>query len=132
MPEMMERLRQIIRDDRRRTIDEVSMLVGISHGTCLKILIDDLKMQRVTSVFVPRLLSVDQKQRQLDVCLDFKENAANEPSFLSNVITGDETWVYAYDPETKTESSQWKSPGSSRPKKAGQVRSNIKSMLISL
>ena len=29
---------QIIREDRRRTIDEVSMLVGISHGTCHKIL----------------------------------------------------------------------------------------------
>jgi len=33
-PEMIERVRQIIREDRRRTIDEVSILVGISHGTC--------------------------------------------------------------------------------------------------
>jgi len=79
---------------------------------------------------VPRLLSVDQKQQRLDVCLDLEENAANDPSFLSNVITGDGTWVYAYDPETKTQSSQWKSPGSPRPKKARQVRSNIKSILI--
>ena len=79
---------------------------------------------------MPRLLSVDQKQQRLDVCLDLKENAANNPSFLSNVITGEETWAYAYDPETKTQSSQWKSPGSPRPKKARQVRSNIKSMLI--
>jgi len=30
-PEIIERVRQIIRDDRRRTIDEVSMLVGLSH-----------------------------------------------------------------------------------------------------
>lgn len=43
-PEMIERVRQIIREDRRRTIDEVSMLVGISHGTCHKILTEDLKM----------------------------------------------------------------------------------------
>ena len=87
-------------------------------------------MRRVASKFVPRLLSVDQKQQRLDVCLDLKENAANDPSFLSNVIMGDKTWVYAYDPETKTQSSQWKSPGSPRPKKARQVSSNIKSMLI--
>ena len=86
-------------------------------------------MRRVASKFVPRLLSVDQKQQQLDVCLDLKENAANDPSFLSNVITGDETWVYAYDPDTKIQSSQWKSPGSPRSKKARQVGSNIKSML---
>ena len=62
--------------------------------------------------------------------MDLKENACNDPSFLSNVITSDETWVYAYDPETKTQSSQWKILGSPQPKKARQVRSNIKSMLI--
>ena len=31
---MIERERHIIRKDRRLTIDEVSVLVGISHGTC--------------------------------------------------------------------------------------------------
>jgi len=117
---MIERVRQIIREDRRRTINEVSMLVGISHRTCHKILTEDLKMRLVAPKFVPRLLSVDQKQQQLDVCLDLKENAANDPSFLSNVITSDETWIYAYDPETKTQSSQWKSRGSPRTKKEGK------------
>ena len=51
--EMIERVRQIIREDCRRTIDEVSMLVGISNGTCHKILTEDLKMRRVASKFVP-------------------------------------------------------------------------------
>ena len=45
-PEMIERVCQIIHEDRRRTIDEVSMLVGISHGTCHKILTEDLEMRR--------------------------------------------------------------------------------------
>jgi len=48
-------------------------------------------MRRVASKFVPRLLSVDQKQQRLEFCLDLKENAANDLRFLSNVITGDET-----------------------------------------
>ena len=52
-PEMTERVRQIIREDRRPTIDEVSMLVGISHGTYLKILTEDLKMRRVGSNSCP-------------------------------------------------------------------------------
>ena len=64
--EMIERVRHIVREDRRRTIDEVSMLVGINHGTCHKTL-TDLKMRRVASNFVPRLLSVGQKQQRLDV-----------------------------------------------------------------
>ena len=90
-PEMIDRVRQIIRQDLRRTVDEVSMLVGISHGTCHRILTEDLKMRSVASKFVPTLLSVDQNQQRLDVCLDLKENAANDPSFLSNVIRGGET-----------------------------------------
>ena len=53
---MIERVRQIIHEG-RRTIDEVSMLVGISHGTCHKILADNWKMRRITSKFVPRLLT---------------------------------------------------------------------------
>jgi hypothetical protein len=47
------------------------------------------------------------------------------------VITGDESWVYGYDPETKVQSSQWKHQTSSRPKKARQVQSNVKVILFS-
>jgi len=49
---------------------------------------------------------------------------------MSTVITGDESWVYGYGSETKQMSSQWKTASSPRPKKAGQVKSNVKTMLI--
>jgi len=49
---------------------------------------------------------------------------------MSSVITGDESWVYGYDPETKQMSSQWKTASSPQPKKARQVKSNVKTMLI--
>jgi hypothetical protein len=42
---------------------------------------------------------------------------------------GDESWIYGYDPETKQQLSQWKSPQSPRAEKAWQVRSSTKSML---
>ena len=58
---MIERVHHIIREDLRRTIDEVSLLVGISHGTCHKIVKEDLKMRRVASKFVPIFLGVDHK-----------------------------------------------------------------------
>jgi len=35
-PEMIERVCQNIHEDRCRAIDEVSMVVGINHGTCIK------------------------------------------------------------------------------------------------
>jgi hypothetical protein len=38
--------------------------------------------------------------------------------------------VYMYDLDTKQQSSPWKSPSSPHPKKARQVHSNVKSMVI--
>ncbi|GFY22806.1 hypothetical protein TNCV_2180671 [Trichonephila clavipes] len=48
------------------------------------------------------------------------------------IITGDESWVYGYDAETKQQSSQWKTPGSPRPKKARPVRSKSCSLCFSM
>lgn len=87
-------------------------------------------MHRIAAKFVPRLLTTDQKEQRIDICIELKERASSDETFLSRIITGDESWMYGYDPETKQQSSQWKSPESPRPKKCGQVKSNVKSMLI--
>ena len=59
-----------------------------------------------------------------------KDQLKTDPDFLSKIITGGESWCYGYDPETRQQSSQWKSASSPRPKKARQVKSNVKAMLI--
>ena len=51
-------------------------------------------------------------------------------NFWKNVITGDETWIFEYDPETKRQSKEWHTSASPRPKKARRSISKIKSMLI--
>jgi hypothetical protein len=58
------------------------------------------------------------------------QRAENDATFLPSIITGDESWVFGYDPETKQMLSQWKTPPSPRPKKARQSRSKVKTMLI--
>ena len=39
-----------------------------------------------------------------------------DPEFLSKVITADETWLHHFDPESKQQSSVWKSPSLTPPK----------------
>jgi len=56
--------------------------------------------------------------------------AESDENFMGQIITGNETWVYWYDPETKHQSSQWKSADSPRSKKVRHVLSNVKVMLI--
>ncbi|XP_047124299.1 uncharacterized protein LOC124807002 [Hydra vulgaris] len=41
----------------------------------------------------------------------------DDPDLIKNVITGDESWIYGHDIETKAQLTQWNSPGEPRPKK---------------
>jgi len=119
-----------VHEDRRRTVKDIAAIVNVSYGTVQTILTCDLNMHRVGAKFVPRLLTPEQKEHCVAICYELRQRAVDDPSFISRVITGDESWVYGYDPETKQQSSQWKSPGSPRPKKTRQSRSATKCMLI--
>ena len=129
---VVERVKNLVRGDRRLTVREIAEEVGISKDSAHEILRADLNMRRVAAKFVPKLLSAEQKELRVEVAQDLLDTTSTDPEFLNTVITGDESWVYGYDPETKAQSSQWKHPESPRPKKARQVRSKIKVMLCSL
>ncbi|CAK1601641.1 unnamed protein product [Parnassius mnemosyne] len=86
-------------------------------------------MCRVAAKFVPNLLNFDQKQHRVNIAREMLDSVRDNPNVLQRVITGDESWVYGYDVETKAQSSQWKLPHEPRPKKARQVRSNVKVLL---
>ena len=126
----VNKIHQTIDKDRRQTIRDVARATNLSFGSCQTVLTKKLGMRRRAAKFVPRLLTPEQKQQRVDMCKSLKHSLNRDKAFLSKIITGDETWIFGYDPETKQQSSQWKFPGSPRPKKARQVKSKIKSMLI--
>lgn len=128
--ENIVKVRDLVRSDRRLTIREMADELNLSFYAVQSILTENLNMRRVSAKFIPKLLTDQQKQHRLEVSQDLINRAETDPDLLNRVITGDESWVYGYDPETKAQSSQWKSPGSPRPKKARQSRSNVKTMLV--
>ena len=67
-------------------------------------MIEKLKLHRVAAKFVPRLLTEEQKQNRVTVSQELLDRSNTDKNFLKNVITGDETWVYGYDVETKVQS----------------------------
>jgi histone-lysine N-methyltransferase SETMAR len=102
----------------RLTIREITEEFNISYGTCQSILTEDLQTRCVSAKFVPHLLTEEQKEHHMAVATNLLQEAESDPHFMEGIITGDETWVFGYDPETKRQSSQWKSPSKPRPKKA--------------
>jgi len=122
----VKKIEELINSDRRLTIRDVAEVTGINRETVRLILTQDLGMSKLCAKIVPKNLSDDQKQNRLRVCQDWLANAG----IFSNVITGDETWIYEYDPETKKQSMEWKKKGEPRSKKARMSKSKIKAMLI--
>ncbi|GFG29535.1 hypothetical protein Cfor_09059 [Coptotermes formosanus] len=70
-----------------------------------------------------------QKENRLFAATDLLQAAKSDAEFLGNIITGDETWIYGYGTETKAQLSVCRSPSSSWPKEARQVRSKTKVLL---
>jgi hypothetical protein len=61
----------------------------------------------IATKYVPRLLTNDQKQWRVNLCLELQEKANKNPTFISiSGIMGDESWIYNYDPETTTKSKK--------------------------
>ena len=66
----------------------------------------------------------------MQVCQDISEQLKTEPKSLKRVATGDESWIFEYDPLTNWQSLEWKSALSPRPKKARVFKYKTKVMLI--
>jgi len=94
------------------TVREVADKVVISIGSCHQIFTEKLKMCCVSAKFMPRLLTDDQKENHVEVSQELLAIANGNENFLKNIITGDETWVYGYDVETKMQSLQGMEKGS--------------------
>jgi len=87
-------------------------------------------MRRICAKLALKNLSVEQKVNRLEICQDLLGRLKIEPNFLDKVITGDESWVFNYDPETKQRSEEWHTKSSPHPKKAHMSRSRVKTMII--
>ena len=80
---------------RRRNIHDLCAEVGIGYGSCRRILTEQLNMHRIAVKFVPRVLTQDQRDSRVAICQELKETVINDPTLLLDVITGDESIVYA-------------------------------------
>jgi len=81
----------------------------MSHGCVYSTVHDDLRCRKVCSRWVPRQLSDDYKHARQTICQEHLDPHAREgDAFLHRIVTGDESWVYHFELESKRQSMQWK------------------------
>lgn len=133
------RVDHLIREDRRRTIQDLADELGLPKTTAYRIVYEELGYRKVSARWVPKQLTDDHKVKRVEAChallARHRDALAHHPGpdgdhlgtgsgdgeaggpFLDNIITGDETWVHHTTPETKRQSMTWKHPSSPKPKK---------------
>ena len=104
---------ELIRANRRITVEEVAGRLNVSVGSAYSLIHDSLKFSKVCDMWVPKELTEDHKRKRLDICsrhlARYREEGDN---FQQQIVTGDETWIHHYEPEIKRQSMQWKHPSS--------------------
>ena len=129
-PELIGQIKNFMDKDRRVSIETISAQFDVSVGTVHTIIREELKMQKIWAKFVPRVPREDQKERRCHDSRKIVELINSDSAVLDALVTYNESWIYCYDPETKTQTSQGKHAGSPRPKKTRQSKSIHKLLMI--
>ncbi|UYV81095.1 hypothetical protein LAZ67_19002780 [Cordylochernes scorpioides] len=106
--ENVQKITDLIKENPRTTLLELEQKTGISKTTIGRIVTEDLRLKKTPAKFIPRFLTNEQKLCRLATCKDMLEMTRTDPEWKDKIITGDETWVYGYDPETKRQSAEWR------------------------
>src|SRR5215469_2535836 len=129
-PEKVSQISNLIKENPRIGLRDIEIETGISKSLIGTIIKEDLQLKKTPSKFVPKMITIQQKENRVEVAKSILEMAEEDPNWKEKVITGDETWVYGYDPETKRQSMEWKGKDEPRTKKSRLCKSKNKVLLI--
>lgn len=111
-PSLQQRVDEMIKHNRRVTVEEIANAQSVSVGTAHSI-VKNLNYRKTYARWVLKMLTSDHKSERLRICkvLKYRYQAQGD-EFLTRIVTCDETWVHHFDPESKRQSLEWKHPES--------------------
>ena len=109
-------VKTLIEGDARYTVQEIEELSGIHSSSVLKILRERLGLHKICACWVPHLLTDEQKQSRVILASQVIEKYDKcDPRHLEEIVTGDETWIYHFQPISKAKNKVWVSSEGNRP-----------------
>ncbi len=129
-PEAVEAVQTAVGEDKRKTCAHIAEETGLSCCTVHRIVRGELQMKKKAPKFVPHILTDEQKQMRMKLCSQNLALLADHPDLLEYIVTGDESSVPLYDPDTKFSSMHWLRAKEPRPQKALRARTQTSTMLI--
>ena len=98
----------LIEEDACYTVQATEELSGIHSSSVMKILRERLGLPKICARCVPHLLTDEQKQSRLRLASQVIEK-------YEEIVRGDETWIYHFQPDSKAKNKVWVSSEGDRP-----------------
>ena len=114
--EIVSKIKEIVEGDARFTVRDIARKVGISLSTIHLILKKHLYVRKIFARWVAHLLTDEQNRQRVKVAKKMLQmfKTCDKKQF-ANVVTGDENWVYYFEPVRKFSNKIWASKHSRRP-----------------
>ena len=117
----------MVEQDARLSVKDIASCTGISEGSVQIILKTRLDRRKVCARWVPHLLTEEQKTQRLKCARELlKTYKGCNSRVISNLLTGDETWVHMLEPQKRAYNKQWKRKDKKGPCIAKRTISSIK------
>ena len=84
--------------DRQISVYRLAYELAIPKTTIYEIISNYLGMKKISTRWIPKLLTPIQRANRLDCCQELLQDSEINPNnYFDCIVTGDETWVYYYD-----------------------------------
>ena len=106
----------MVEQDARLSVKDIASCTGISEGSVQTILKKCLDLRKVCARWVFHLLTEKQKTQHLKSARELlKIYKGCNSRVISNLLTGDESWVHIFEPQRRADNKQRKRKDQKRP-----------------
>ncbi len=120
-----------VEKNQRLTVRELASMLDLTFAMVQSALTIDLGLVKKSTRWVPKLLTMVQKDERVQRSEDFLQLLwKHSLAALNNIVTMDESAVSFHTPETKQQSKQWVKKGQPGPLKAKVHASRTKQMVL--
>ena len=103
-------------NDPNVSVREISSDLDVSIGTIHKVLHEELGLRKISARWVPHVLTPEQKKNRVSCARQLLDIfGPNGPKRISDIVTGDETWIYFYGIPNKRSNMMWLTKDEPRP-----------------
>ena len=97
----------VVEQNARLSVRDIASCTGISVGSVQRILKKSLDPRKVCARWVPHLLTEEQKTQPLKCARELLKTYKGS-RVITNLLTGDKTWVHMFEPQRRAGNKQWK------------------------